>query len=114
MKTGLLQGCYKVVTRLLTSSQPCYKVVAWLIFYTVFVGHKIGQEVRLNHGSMGVGLLDVQCSYRGSYKPGPWTLDWTMPWTGLWTGLKAFEFAELVTGCSEKKRAWGLQFENST
>ena len=84
MKTGLLQGCYKVVTRLLTSSQPCYKVVAWLNFYTVFVGHKIGQEVRL---SMGVGLLDVQCSYRGSYIT--WTLDsgldhamdWTVDWT---------------------------------
>ena len=30
------------------------------------------------------------CSYRGSYKPGPWTLDGTMPWTGLWTGLKTF------------------------
>ena len=57
MKTGLLQGCYKVVTRLLTSSQPCYKVVAWLNFYTVLVGHEIGQEVRLNHGSMDVGYV---------------------------------------------------------
>ena len=36
------------------------------------------------------------CSYRGSYKPGPWTLDW---WTGLWTGLKTFgneEFCGLL------------------
>ena len=34
-----------------------------------------------------------------------------MPWTGLWTGLKTFGilwFAELVTGCLGKKRAWGL------
>ena len=72
MKTGLLQGCYKVVTRLLTSSQPCYKVVAWLNFYTVFAGHKIGQEVRLNHDSMGVGY-NVATGVATNLDPGLWT-----------------------------------------
>ena len=36
-------------------------------------------------------------------------MDWTVDWThDLWKNF------ELITGCSGKKRAWGLRFENST
>ena len=50
------------------------------------------------------------CSYRGSYKPGLWT----GPCHGLDCGLNSrpiLWFAELVTGCSGKKRAWGLRYD---
>ena len=36
------------------------------------------------------------CSYRGSYKLGPWTLDWTMPWTGLFKTFGSEEFCRLL------------------
>ena len=61
------------------------------------------------------------CSYRGSYKPGPWILDWTMPWTGLWTRFKTLgneEFCGLLNSLQvargRKEPSWGLRFENST